>query len=281
VHSRGGIGNQLFILGAGLALADELDCRLYVDPSQHRYTPHLPYLVEEFLSGACPELVSSIVSLDEPSTALSRAVLRGTIPRSCTLNESTFAYETDFFLQRRGSCLLGYFQSWHYLNRLSAARQEQIRFTILSKVEATPLWGHSDIVLHVRRGDYLKPEVREIHGVLCYGYYIDAVNKLRELGFDGQVWAVVQNPLDDGPIWSQVLRREVKELHGSTIWHDLSALMSAPSLAIANSTFSWLGGWFGDQSRPIVAPAPWFRTSEIDTRDLIPPWWLTGNHEFD
>ena len=47
IHSRGGIGNQLFCLFAGLALADKLECRLYIDPSQHRHTAHLPFLVDQ------------------------------------------------------------------------------------------------------------------------------------------------------------------------------------------------------------------------------------------
>ena len=280
VHSRGGIGNQLFILGAGLARADELNCALTVDPSQHRFTPHLPYLLNDFLAAADHRLSESVVSLREPPTAVTRAIARIGIPRFCRYVESSFAYDPLYFNVGVGSCIVGYMQSWQYLERLNGARRDQIRSTIQRLGRARPLWVSNDVVVHIRRGDYLKPGVTEIHGVLGYDYYTEAVRRLRSEGFDGQVWVISQDELPDAVDLGIALGAPIKQVHGTSIWHDLALMISAPSLAIANSTFSWMGGWLGHKERPIVAPSPWFRANTYDTTDLIPPAWLQVSHEF-
>jgi len=280
VHSRGGIGNQLFVLGAGLARADELNADLVVDPSQHRYTPHLPYLLDEFLAEADRQLSGSIVSLREPSNAVSRAIVRVGVPRFCRYAEPSFAYDPAYFDAPLGSCILGYMQSWRYLERLDGARRDQLRSTIQRLGQARPLWAPNDVVLHVRRGDYLKPGVTEIHGVLGHDYYVEAVRCLRSCGFDGQVWVIAQDELPDANELEIALGAPIKQVHGTSIWHDLALIVSAPSLAIANSTFSWMGGWLGPQERPIVAPSPWFRETSYDTTDLIPSAWLQVGHDF-
>lgn len=280
VHSRGGIGNQLFVLGAGLARADELGCRLVIDPSQHRFTPALPYLLDGFLASSESALSDSVVSLNEPGNALTRMIVRAGVPRFCRYVEPSFAYDPRYFGIPKGACVLGYLQSWMYLDRLRPERRGQLRNTIQTLGHAQPSWAPNDVVLHVRRGDYLNPGVTEIHGVLGYDYYAGAVNRLRGLGFVGQVWVIAQDALPDLLDLEEALGASVRQVHGTSIWHDLDLLASAPSLAIANSTFSWMGGWLGPQDRPIVAPTPWFRTTELDSADLIPPGWFLQAHAF-
>ena len=42
---------------------------------------------------------------------------------------------------------------------------------------------------------------------------------------------------------------------------------------IANSSFSWWGGWLGDPHGPVIAPRRWFVDRETDLGDLIPRSW--------
>lgn len=280
MHSRGGIGNQLFVLGAGLARADELGCPLYVDPSQHRYTPALPYLLDVFLGAAPSALSDSVVSLSEPTSALARATLRRGIPARCTYVEPSFAFDPGFFEVQPGTCVLGYLQSWRYLDRITSERRLQLLSAIQTLGKFDAVWKPNDVVLHVRRGDYLKPGVTEIHGVLGFDYYSAAVDHLRNLGFDGQIWLVAEQEIADVGELEATLSSPVRQVTGTSIWHDLALLASAPSLVIANSTFSWMGGWLGSVGRPIIAPRPWFRAEGFDTSDLIPQSWYEQVHEF-
>lgn len=281
VHSMGGIGNQLFILGGSLVLAEQLGCRLLVDPSLHQKTPKLPFLLDRLIAAADLSLQSAVVTLQEPQSVISRRALRATIPRCCTFTERSFAFDERLFQQRRGSCIFGYLQSWRYMKELSEPSSLGIRDAIRTLAQnPQPPWSARDIVLHVRRGDYLNPGVTEVHGVLQHPYYLAAVRDLRYRGFDGDVWVVAQDELDDRQQWTNAFGSPIRQIQGSSIWHDLALLMAAPNLVIANSTFSWMGGWLGDHDRPVYAPHPWFRTTAHDTADLIPPGWIVLEHEF-
>lgn len=277
----GGIGNQLFILGAGLALADHLTCRLHVDSSLNLRNPKAPPLIEQLISGGPDGLSATVLPYPAHIGRLRRSALRLTVPRTCSYVEPSFAFDPAFFSLQRGACIFGYFQSWRYLEALSSERRLQLRAAIRARAESTEApWNPNDVVVHVRRGDYLQPGTTEVHGALAYQYYACAVKHLRNLGFDGQVWLVAEESLPDQDEWSKALGGPVGQVGGSSLWQDLSMLMDAPSLVIANSTFSWMGGWLSKCERPVVAPIPWFRDRTYDTKDLLPPQWTVVPHAF-
>jgi len=280
IHSRGGIGNQLFCLFTGLALADNLRCRLYIDPSQHRYTPHLPFLVDQLIGASPASLSQSIECLTEPRTSLGRIVRKIGIPRQCDFVEPSFRFSSDFFSTPKGSCAVGYFQSWRYLELVNSERRDQVREAISGLSTTPPQFGSRDIVIHVRRGDYLKPGVREVHGVLPYQYYENAISTLRRSGQSGVVWVISEGRLNDLRDLQQRIGASVTQVEATSLWTDLQTLITSPSLVIANSTFSWMAGWLNQGRTSVVAPRPWFFTNQYDTSDLIPPQWTTVDHNF-
>jgi hypothetical protein len=58
-------------------------------------------------------------------------------------------------------------------------------------------------------------------------------------------------------------------------YEDLRLMSACRHHIIANSSFSWWGGWLGRNPEQIViAPQKWFNRTDIDTSDLIPESWL-------
>jgi hypothetical protein len=280
IHSRGGIGNQLFCLFAGLALADKLECRLYIDPSQHRHTTHLPFLVDQLIKKSPSGLSRTIECLREPQTQLGRLIQRIGIPRCCDFIEPSFQFSPEFFSTSKGSCAFGYFQSWRYLELVRIERRNEVREAINHLASNPTSFRPRDIVIHVRRGDYLKSGVREIHGVLPYRYYSNAIAALRAAGQSGEVWVVSEDRLGHLSELENEIGASVTQVDATSPWTDLQTLITSPSLVIANSTFSWMAGWLNQGTTPVVAPKPWFFTEKIDTGDLIPPHWFTVEHQF-
>jgi len=280
MHSRGGIGNQLFIFCAGLALADQLGCYLYLDSSQHQYTKNLPFVLDKLIPSFSIEIQERVRVVPIPSSALQRYFRKKSTPYCCSYSESSLRFDPRFFELHASACIIGYFQSWKYLKHLSASRVKDIELAIHRLGDSSIKFRSNDIVLHFRRGDYLNPGTIELHGVLGFDYYVRSINQLRDIGFNGDIWSISESKIDDIYALENVIGRKVRQINGLSIWQDLSLLISAPSLVIANSTFSWMGGWLGSADRPVVAPSPWFKTQNHDTTDLIPPNWNTILHDF-
>ncbi len=282
VHSMGGLGNQLFIYAAGLAAAQAADARLRVDVGQHAVRPDRPPQLAEL--GLQAEYVD--LGTGQVASALRRRVSRwvplaGDVPHACTYRESGFRFDPAALRQPQGSCMFGYFQSWRYLEPVAEGLREQLGKVGDDRLAGIPhlvgeVSAESSITLHVRRGDYLHVSAKDYHGVADAGYYRQAVSTLRRMGFDGPLRVFS----DDLPA-AQAELAGLGDLQGFATAGldavDEMFLMSRSSaLVTANSSFSWWAGWLGDRpERPVIAPRPWFDDPAVDSRDLLPPHWLT------
>lgn len=278
VHSRGGIGNQLFSLSVGLGLAMTNACALRVDSGLHRLTTRLPFHLESLIQQS-PDWCGVAVS----TCALSPRSFwspRPSAPSKCDYVEPSFGYDPKLTSVGSGSCIFGYFQSSKYWDQWPAIPQEIRRRTRVLADSSSYTFRADDIVIHVRRGDYLHAQARRVHGVLGYDYYRQAIEALETTKACRRVIVVSDTDLEDKMIWREKLQRETDFVSGQSIWSDLELLAQAPSLVIANSTFSWWGGFLGSPDRRVVAPEPWFADSTINTTDLIPQHWHLMRHVF-
>lgn len=282
VHSMGGLGNQLFIYGAGLAAAEAAGTTLRVDIGQHAVRSDRPPLLEALGLPADYVDLGARTTTSRVRRGLSRWVpLADDVPLGCTYREPSFVYDPGALRQGAGGCLFGYFQSWRYLepvadrlrghlSDVAAARRDRL------EKHASVFEDPSAVVLHVRRGDYLHPGAQGYHGLAGARFYRDALSVLRGMGFDGPVLlfsddlAAAERELDGlGDLRPQ--------RHPGLDAVDEMLLMSrAPAFVTANSSFSWWAAWLGDRpGRPVVSPRPWFDDAANDARDLLPHHWLT------
>jgi hypothetical protein len=63
---------------------------------------------------------------------------------------------------------------------------------------------------------------------------------------------------------------------GTNPYEVVLVLSRVDALVTANSSFSWWAGYLGKRKgHVVIAPRPWFTQADMDTRDLLPPDWLT------
>lgn len=276
VHSMGGLGNQLFIYAAGLAIARASDAALRVDTSQHAARADRPPLLQRY------GFPAEYVQQERRSTLglLVKSNRFNDVPRRCVVRDLTICGDTMLGPLPAGSCLYGYFQRWHYPELVAedmrghAAGLAARRLAAFER-QLEHLREPDSIVLHVRRGDYLIGEGR-VHGVASPDYYRSAIENLRKMGFVGKVYVFS----DDIPLAVNELSRDlaVHPLLDRPVdaMDELLLMSHAASLVMANSSFSWWAAWLGERpGRPVIAPRPWFDAPGIDSRDLLPPLWLT------
>ena len=178
--------------------------------------------------------------------------------------------------------LLGYFQAERYFEP-SAVRVRQAvlgmldtMLTAQGRALAERLSADVDsVAIHVRRGDYLLA-ANARHGVLGGGYYDAALRRVgaREPGhrvwFSDDLDWVRSNLAAPGDL---VCPPEATNRDGGEI-----ALMAAcATRVVANSSFSWWGGWLGAPSspvHPVIAPSSWFADGHSDAGELVPREWV-------
>lgn len=275
VHSMGGLGNQLFIYAAGLAAARNAGGGLRVDSSLHRHDPDRPFLLAEL---GFPAQYADL----RPAVPSRR---RGApeAPRGCSYRESSFRYDPLAVRTPLASCMFGYFQSWQYLepvadelrehfSRLAVQREESATYRQVEALVSRP----GAVVLHVRRGDYLKAHALTYHGLAGIDFYGRAVGVLRRMGFDGPLVVFSDDVAAARADLAELGEIDVVADDGLDAVDELLLMSRAQALVTANSSFSWWAAWIGAEGcRPVICPRPWFDDPATDSRDLLMPDWLT------
>lgn len=255
VRLTGGVGNQLFGFACAYAQARRLHTWLQLETDAVVGDPTRPL-------GLLPLVDDRQVRLGDRASDLDFV-------------ELGFTYDRRVEEIRPGTRLIGWFQSWRYFDRYRDEIRDRIR---ASEQHAdvrnrAPVEPH--IALQVRRGDYLRPRVRQYHGICSDRYYLDGVREIRaQLGSLPAI--VYTDDLDFG-------RHLVDGIEGAALdvpdpqEPALSVLLRmsrASAYVISNSSFGWWGAWLAEHPQTVIAPDPWFTNPRMDTRDLLPPGWL-------
>lgn len=138
------------------------------------------------------------------------------------------------------------------------------------KISSSP----NSVAIHIRRGDYLKPEYITLFGGICtLDYYYDAINYIEKkvsnpsyfIFTNDAAWVESNLKIDNSFL--------VEGNDGEDSWQDMYLMSLCKHAVIANSTFSWWGAYLNKNKRKIViAPRKWFNT--IEAPDIVPSNWI-------
>jgi hypothetical protein len=293
------LGNQLFSYAAVFAQARRMSVPCYVNKAFYeRVRPERSYDYEYELDCFDSGLVTPTenachqpVFLGFPTIPVARWWHNRVSPLMPSVGdpvfmERSFTYDVRLRNVQPGTTVLGIFQSWRYFD--DCGDEIRKRMTRLTKPSDWYLEmcdkirpGAGNIGLHVRRGDYTLPDQQKILGLTTTAYYERSLAYLRRLGLDGPVYLATDSP--------DAIRREFAGIGnfrmidpppGTHPFEVVLILSRVDGLVIANSSFSWWAGYLGERSgRVVIAPRPWFTQTDFDTRDLLPPEWLTLDRE--
>lgn len=284
----GGLGNQLFEYAAARNLSARLQRPVVIDLHWYRNIPEGSTPRIELLSKLA--IVASFAdSHGDPASLAPQGLgwwdrLRG--PVALLREKQTFRYDTRFErppASRPLVYLQGYWQSFRYLAPVRelllrevapAAGLSPYYAAILRDIEASP-----SAMLHVRRGDYVhSASAASVHGTVSPAYYARALAALREKAGDVRVfvfsddlgWAREHIDAGADAVWVE------NEARDDAVIDELVLMSRCRHQIIANSSLSWWGAWLNRyEGKVVVAPQRWLAAQPLDTRDLIPPGWLT------
>ncbi len=280
VQLKGGLGNQLFQYAAGLALRQMHNCELLVDTSFYTTTQErkfdLDYLTIDYK-------VATTEELGEFDLPIYRKVWNRLVPvpYKRIYREASFAFDATFHQLQPPIYLKGYWQSEKYFQPYASviATAFTVREKYIQHLAALThdMQQHTSIAVHIRRGDYLRPEFVHVHGVLDATYYKQAIATMQQrygnctfYFFSDDIDWVQQNlPLND---------MQYVFVSGHITHHaieDFYAMQHCQHNIIANSSFAWWAAWLNKNPlKHVIAPLQWFAPKHNQsTHDLIPSTW--------
>lgn len=278
-YVAGGLGNQLFILGAAWQQARRLGCPLYLDRSHFGVAGTWGFALDAL------ETPAHILDADDSWRSFrvnSERVLP--IPTRfgrIHLERNADAYSPSIDRVRPGTTLVGYFQSPRYfpdvkddlVAALLARPETDQERQILEAYAARPA-----ITLHLRRGDYLavSPERQFVASV---AYARRAVALLAAMGIDAPI-RVFSDSIDLVKRELEGVDREmdfVEDDGALSVWSTLKAMAAGQAMIMSNSSFSWWAAALmrsKDRAAPVVAPRPWTGSGTAKA-DLLEPDWVS------
>jgi hypothetical protein len=174
--------------------------------------------------------------------------------------------------------VIGDFENYKYLPKFSTV------FGILSRLDSNSFWKRNliarikeedPIIMHVRLGDYAN--YPEIYGFLDVGYYVKALQIMRDKGIRGPVWLTSDNPETAIKILSGNIEFEyvIETPNSLEPLQLLLAIAESRNIIIAHSTFSWWAAWISfhqNKDATVVMPSR-FVSQEKETKRLQVPGW--------
>ena len=295
IEPLGGLGNQLFVYGIGLANIRRLKTTLVADLRNFVGYEWHAYELDSFENVICEEITTEVRQTSSFSRRVLSVVRRfdrlGTGSRQVgervdsltrRVEEVDNQFDERFLTVSDGSRLRGYFQSWKYLEPVRDELKQSIFnlkqpsdwFTKKKKeLGEKPPW----IGVHLRLGNYVDlPSMGTVESL----YYERALTLLSNLGHNMPIVVFSDSPdlarsLD---LWTAfpdiTFLDNDNESHSRPI-ETLSLQSMASHLVIAKRTYSWWAGWLGEShNRRVIYPRPWINNKDIDDRDLPLPGWI-------
>ena len=279
----GGLGNRLFQLAAGYAIARSAGCELVIVSNCENGSALVDGLNIPGLSDI------TFLSPDQYSDAHSSRGVRLTAAWQRLSNimglrshevVSSGVLEpvpTSFGLSFQ---LSGYFQNWRFVERAIDFGWPR-RFP--GKSGSGPLAGDAESLgsplsittVHVRLGDYARWANRSRIGLLPHSYFREAMAIAREQFPSNEVRLISDEPsralsfLEQGG-----LRVDGVEDAPNAI--DALSFMDRSSCIVAsNSTFAWWGAFWSRQAGLVIGPRPWNR-APLGAQLMLPEWTTVG-----
>ncbi|WP_378950575.1 alpha-1,2-fucosyltransferase [Pelosinus sp. sgz500959] len=272
VQLLGGLGNQMFQYACGRALALRTGKKLYLDLRHYAVDTQRSYELDKLNIQA-----GLIHSFDELKEIGFRLGIQGI----SVWKERHFNFDPAVLSLREPVILAeGYWQSEQYFQEFSDTIRQELTPSCQTLSSETLSLGmkmsqQPSVAIHVRRGDYLGKAA--YHAVLGMEYYQRAIHYIGQKNSDVRFYI-----FSDDTEWCKEQFASlpncviVEHTRGKGSQEDLWLMSRCRHNIIANSTYSWWGGWLNESlNKIVIAPEQWFNDLTSNISDLIPKQWIT------
>ncbi|MCG6405528.1 alpha-1,2-fucosyltransferase [Vibrio fluvialis] len=274
IKLTGGLGNQMFQYATALSLAVKKNTNVTLDISEFKIYNLRKYELDKF------KITSNTTN---KSSTIARIIKKFRIKsffKKRYFFEQSLEYANNMDNVGRNVYLDGYFQCELYFLDIKEKLIEggggggnlsSYASQIVSEITQS---NQTTVSLHVRRGDYISnSHTNSVHGVCSLSYYYSAIKRL-ENTFDNIHYYIFSDDIEWVKEHLHLVNATYIEGNDSRIPHEDIYLMSCcQHNIVANSSFSWWGGWLNTNfDKIVIAPNNWFVKNVPN--NIIPNDWI-------
>ncbi len=166
---------------------------------------------------------------------------------------------------------VGYWQSAAGYDDIEKELRENIfgpafKDEVTSSDLARQIQAEESVSIHIRRGDYLNPDVQAVYGGICTDDYYDKAIKQMQENHPGCRFYVFSNDTewvrDNLHIDNMHIVEGSDEEHG---YRDMYLMSLCKHNILANSSFSWWGAWLNtNPDKDVIGPSIWIHREGFD-----------------
>lgn len=267
---NGGLGNQLFEFAYYQYLKGKFPTEsFYAYIPQKAHEVHNGIEIEKWFEAELPmsckyvDLIAKIIIL------IDKVFRHLAIPIHVLSSDSYFSENKLLQMgtfQKKSFCK---YASLHFKKYEDLGGEENIN--LLKMIHAT-----NSVAVHVRRGDYLIPELKKQYGGLCtLSYYQKAIAEINKR---------IDNPMffffSDDPVFVEkhfLFKNKIVVScnSGNRSFYDLYLMSHCKNMIIANSTFSWWAAFLNKNVEKVYCPIRWNNIKPYP--DLVMDGWQVVN----
>lgn len=176
--------------------------------------------------------------------------------------------------------LIGYWQTEKYFSDIALTLRKDFQFNLKTlnekerqlydKIKAVPV----SAAVHIRRGDYLRPENNIRFGNICTAdYYKNAIQYIENQIPGCKYFIFTDAPEEAEMLLPSGFDGEILSSGTGNEWTELFLMSQCSHNIIANSSFSWWGAWLNkNPGKIVIAPPRW--TNGNDCKDIYCNDWI-------
>jgi hypothetical protein len=263
VEITGGLGNQFFQYATGRALALSLRCELLLDTSFYEHQSLRKFELSGFNIKARKATNTEIIKAGGGRDIITRLIHKLGLGKylfpKYVRELASFNYLSKVQNSSSGTYLKGYWQNANYFNIIKKELYLELNpdepFSLICMSFAREIANSESVSIHVRRGDYVEDEnVANIHGLCTMEYYKRAILHIKN-HIENPVFYVFSDDIgwckDNFEFLSGVTFIE----NTNSAIEDLQLMKLSRHNIVANSSFSWWGGWLNaNPNKIVIAP---------------------------
>lgn len=274
IKFQGGLGNQMFQYALYLKLKKlgyevKADLSSFYD-KKNKCTPRefgIEKLFGVEISIASEQEIKKLYASEEQK--LKRAFIKRIGKKTYYREDTTSLLFKKEIFELKAAYLEGFWQSEKYFEDIKEDVEKA--FSISKHCDEK----RETVAVHVRMGDYTKPEYAKIYGGICDAeYYLKAISYFRNT-LDNPLFIVYSDEINKA---KEMIKNDNDIIFNDTCGFkspkdDLVNMSECKHQIIANSSYSWWAAWLNaNPGKMVIAPKRWI--NGISKDDVIPEKWI-------